>query len=48
MPAPAIRENAERLIANVESVQELLEDSCRRLRAKVKSSLIVGRRALLA
>jgi hypothetical protein len=36
--APAIRENAERLVANVEAVQQLLEDSCRRLRAKVESS----------
>jgi len=36
--APAIRENAERLVANVEAVQRLLENSCRRLRAKVKSS----------
>jgi hypothetical protein len=35
---PAIRDNAERLVANVEATQQLLEDFCRQLRAKVKSS----------
>jgi hypothetical protein len=35
---PAIRELAEQLVANVEVTQQLLEDFCRRLRAKVKSS----------
>jgi hypothetical protein len=31
---PAIRDNAERLVANVEATQQLLEDFCRRLRAR--------------
>jgi hypothetical protein len=35
---PAIRDLAEQLVANVEVTQQLLEDFCRRLRAKVRSS----------
>jgi hypothetical protein len=35
---PAIRDNAERLVANVEATQQLVEDFCRQLRAKVRSS----------
>ena len=35
---PAIRDSAERLVANVEATQQLVEDFCRRLRAKVRYS----------
>jgi hypothetical protein len=35
---PALRDNAERLVANVEATQQLVEDFCRQLRAKVRSS----------
>ena len=35
---PRIRDNAERLVANVEAIQQLLEDFCHQLRVKVHSS----------
>ena len=35
---PAIRDNVERLIANIEATQQLLEEFCHQLRARVKSS----------
>ena len=34
---PRIRDNAERLVANVEAIQQLLEDFCHKLRGQVKS-----------
>ncbi len=37
---PAMRDNADRLVANIEATQQLLEDFCHQLRTRVKSSSV--------